>query len=331
LLGVLTMGRSYLLAALAVTAVVVAGAATANPTGVNGQLAFARFNPELGDTQAYVVNPDGSHERRLLTAADAAECPRWFSDGVHIATCGSAGAPFGGTRIVNVDDGTSREIGGLDPALFNPCGMPSPDGTRLLCETFGIDDPSVNGIHAIRTSDGGDLQRITSNPGGDDVPLDWSPDGKRILFQRFDDGGNEGLFIVNINGTGLKRLLPPGSSVTCCEASWSPQGNDMVFSMRASPANHSSLWLVHRDGSGLHQIDIQPASACGGLNADPSADGCFDPSWSPDGTKIVFAKGMNGDVDANIYTVNPDGTSLTQVTHTGGSQSPDWGTHPLAH
>ena len=27
--------------------------------------------------------------------------------------------------------------------------------------------------------------------------------------------------------------------------------------------------------------------------------------------------------------VNVDGTGLTQVTHTGGSQGPDWGTHPL--
>ena len=27
--------------------------------------------------------------------------------------------------------------------------------------------------------------------------------------------------------------------------------------------------------------------------------------------------------------MNLDGTGLRQVTHTGGSQSPDWGTHPL--
>jgi Tol biopolymer transport system component len=77
-------------------------------------------------------------------------------------------------------------------------------------------------------------------------------------------------------------------------------------------------------------VNIQPSAACGGANADPSADGCFGPGWSPDGTKIVFAKGQNGDVDANIYTVNIDGSGLTQVTHTGGSQSPDWGVHSLA-
>jgi Tol biopolymer transport system component len=93
---------------------------------------------------------------------------------------------------------------------------------------------------------------------------------------------------------------------------------------------HSSLWIVHSDGSGLRPVNVQPASACGGANADPSADGCLEPSWSPDGTKLAFAKGQSLDRDGEIYTVNVDGSGLTQVTHTGGSQNPDWGTHPLA-
>jgi Tol biopolymer transport system component len=107
--------------------------------------------------------------------------------------------------------------------------------------------------------------------------------------------------------------------------------SDAVFSRHVTPDVHSSLWIVHSDGSGLRPVNLQPSTACGGRNDDPAADGCFSPGWSPDGTKIVFAKGKNSDVDANIYTVNVDGTELTQVTHTGGSNSPDWGVHPLAH
>jgi Tol biopolymer transport system component len=137
------------------------------------------------------------------------------------------------------------------------------------------------------------------------------------------------VFVVNVNGTGLKQILPPSLAFGCCALDWSPQGNEIVFSRHASDDVHSSIWVVHADGSGLHEVNVQPSSACGGANSDPTADGCFGPSWSSDGTKIVFAKGKNGDVDANIYTVNLDGTGLTQVTHTGGSQSPDWGVHPL--
>jgi Tol biopolymer transport system component len=80
----------------------------------------------------------------------------------------------------------------------------------------------------------------------------------------------------------------------------------------------------------LHEIEVSPANACGGLNSNPSADGCFQPSWSPDGKKIVFAKGKSGDFNAEIYMVDADGTGLTQITHGGvGAENPDWGTHPL--
>jgi Tol biopolymer transport system component len=320
--------RKLIICGVLVALAVSAGVAGARPAGSNGQIAFARFNPALGDTQVYVVNPDGTNERLVQGSTDTGECPTWFADGAHIAVCGSP-ARSGGSRIINPDDGTFRDVGGQDPNLFNPCGIPSPDGTLLLCETFS-DDGSLNGIHLIRSSDGGGLQQVTSNPGGDDVPGSWSPDGKRIVFHRFGPNDDEGVFVVNVNGTGLKQILPPSLAFGCCALDWSPQGNEIVFSRHVSEDVHSSIWVVRADGSGLHEVNVQPSSACGGANSDPTADGCTGPSWSPDGTKIVFAKGQNTDVDANIYTVNVDGTGLTQVTHTGGSQSPDWGVHPLA-
>jgi hypothetical protein len=169
----------------------------------------------------------------------------------------------------NPDDGTFRDIDGQYPGLFNPCTSPSPDGALLLCETFS-DDGSQNGIHTIRSSDGGGLTQITSNPGGDDVPGSWSPNGKRIVFQRFGPDSYEGVFVVNVNGTGLKRILPPTVPANCCSFDWSPQGNDIVFSRHVTPDVHSSLWIVHSDGSGLHEINVQPASACGGANAIPT-------------------------------------------------------------
>src|SRR6266516_4834570 len=103
-------------------------------------------------------------------------------------------------------------------ARFNP----------TLGETFS-DDGSQNGIHTIRSSDGGGLTQITSNPGGDDVPGSWSSNGKRIVFQRFSPTGDyEGVFVANLNGTGLKRILPPTMPVNCCTLDWSPLGNELV-------------------------------------------------------------------------------------------------------
>src|SRR4051794_13256010 len=91
---------AFLGVALAVVAV---SPAAARPPGRNGQITFARFNPALGDTQVYVINPDGTHERFVQASTDTGECPRWFPDGAHIAICGSPALPGGGSRIINPD------------------------------------------------------------------------------------------------------------------------------------------------------------------------------------------------------------------------------------
>src|SRR5206468_5806786 len=184
--------------------------------------------------------------------------PTWFPDGAHIATC--CDLPGGGSRIINPDDGTFRDIDGQYLALFNPCTNPSPDGTLLLCETFS-DDGSENGIHTIRSSDGGGLTRITSNPGGDDAPGSWSPSGKRIVFERFSASGDyEGVFVVNVNGTGLADH--PGDYARLLLLRLVAQGNEIVFSRHVTPDVHSSLWIVHSGGTGLRPVNVQPSSAC---------------------------------------------------------------------
>jgi len=94
----------------------------------------------------------------------------------------------------------------------------------------------------------------------------------------------------------------------------------------------SSVWVVHFDGSGLREIRLQAQPACGGPISDPASRGCIHPRWSPDGKQIIFSiftADATGEVE-NVYTVNADGTGLTQITHGGAAVgTPDWGTHPL--
>jgi Tol biopolymer transport system component len=292
--------------------------AGANARQANGRIAFVRFDPALHDDFVYTANPDGTHEQQLLQTG--AEGPRWSPDGTRIAVF-PHDVDGVSQRIVDPDDGSYVDLPNPDPDMFLPCFVWSTDGARLACEGFG-NDPNDNGMYTVHSSDGGGLERVTANPGGEDCPGDYSPNGKRIVFLRLDDeGAIVGLFSVKADGEEQpRRLTPAGMDLTLACGSWSPQGNEILFAARGAPGARSSIFVVHSDGSDLRQI---PIASCGG------SVGCLQPVWSPDGQKIVFTLFVPG-AHTSIYTVNADGTGLTQVTSSAsGEDGPDWGTHQL--
>jgi Tol biopolymer transport system component len=315
---------------MATVAALIAIPAAANPRGSNGRIAFGRDDLALGDVVVYTANPDGSHQQQLLPFG--AEAARWSPDGTlvkvnpHVEPDGSVAA-----TIVNPDTGARRDLLNPDPARFDGmfCDPWSPDGKRFACEglSFGI-DPTLNGIYTIRSSDGGGLEKVTSDPYGDDFPNDYSPNGKRLVFRR-GSSSEDGFFTVKLNGSDLRRLTPVGMDVNFEPARWSPQGNDIVFSAHVPDTTRSSIWIVHSDGSGLRRI---PIDSCGGAFSDPNSFGCTHPAWSPDGQKITFARFSAATGDRDIFTVNADGSALSKITDTPSlsEELPDWGTHPLA-
>jgi Tol biopolymer transport system component len=297
-----------------------AAPAQAKVPGPNGQIVFQRIDRKLGGTTIYTMNPDGSHVQQLF--ARGAEFPHWSPDGrkVSIFCCDDGMA----AHIVDADTGSFRELAPPDPTLEVHCGLWSPDARRFACESYGITDPGRNGIYSIRTSDGGGLKRITTNAGGADTPVDYSPDGKRLVFVRQDPTGRVGLFVTALDGSGLLELPTPGLILEFgfFAGSWSPSGNKILFVARTAPDHRRAIWVVNADGSGLHQLPITPS--CGGAFSDPKSISCFDPGWSPDGTKIVFT-GVSASGPQSIYTVKADGSGLVQVTHGLTDGLPDWG------
>ena len=49
-------------------------------------------------------------------------------------------------------------------------------------------------------------------------------------------------------------------------------------------------------------------------------------SWSPDGTKIAFTSNRTGTYQ--IYTMNADGTDISQLTKGPDAHLAAWGSHP---
>jgi Tol biopolymer transport system component len=287
------------------------------------RIAFSRN--EGGDTLfTYTAATDGTDVRPLFTEQPS-EMPRWSPDGsqIQIFCCDEPVA----AHLIDPATGSVRTLPLPDPALETHCGFAwSPDGRRLACEVFGIDDEQLNGIYTIRTSDGGGLQRITTNPGGDDTPGDYSPDGARMVFTRSDPKGHAALFVTNVDGTGVRELTNPDRPlIEISPGSWSPAGDKILFAARRSQDHHKTIWVVNADGSSLHELRIEPA--CGGLWSDLDAIGCYSPTWSPDGEQIAYVRSTPDGVDDGIFIANADGSGSVQVTD-GEDDEPDWGAQP---
>jgi Tol biopolymer transport system component len=313
-IALVTVAGMVLLVLVAVT-----GSAGAKAPGPNGQILFGRNDPDVGEPSLFTVNPDGTGERLVVHAPTC--CYAWSADGSKISL--AANAPDGRvtTALVN-PDGSGYEVKTIpDPTLNLECPAWAPDDSRLACEGWDDTNPTrAHGVFTVRASDWGDLVPVTSNTlGGSDIPGDYSPEGTRIAFWREDParGAPFALFVVNTNGSGLHQIS--GWQKDFGGASWSPDGQ-WVLTDNAQ----GSLYVVHPDGTGRQQISLQVSSR----------RFAFEPKWSPDGTKIVFAlftaratrTGQEG-----IYTANADGSDVQRVTSPPTFDTePDWGPHPLS-
>ena len=320
-----------LLVAFALAAVAAIPAAATTP-GSNGQIAFDQCNAVCGTATpgAYTANPDGTSERLIVPNTC---CPGWSPDGSEVAI------PYGtndgriGCAIINANGSGYKPFPIPDPTLNVGCGTGSwsPDGKRLASESWDDSNPARNGIYMISSTNGRGLTRITANPYGTtnshDLAQSWSPDGKRLVFIRYDANGvSVGLFVVTISDGQVREIFPDTRLNPAVD--WSPHGDLIIFSRHVTPNVRGSIWVVNSDGSGLREIQI-PGLPCGGTVGSRVAYGCHGTGWSPDGTKIIFAAAshMTG---ANIYTANINGSGLSQATHDGDDDDPTWGTHALA-
>lgn len=139
----------------------------------------------------------------------------------------------------------------------------------------------------------GDVRRLTTHPNGDELAA-LSPDGTSVVFTSR-RSGNDSLFLIDADGTNLRRLTAPLTDGGDSWPSWSPDGKAIVFGSDRDGFD-DDLWIINVDGTGLRK-----------LFGDPEL-GEIWPSWSPDGTLIAFISG------GDVFTIRPDGTGLAKIT-----------------
>ena len=267
-----------------------------------GWLVFTRFDPAIGDDATFLRHPDGSL-RRLFPGGSSG--PHWSPDGELVSIAACADPPACQTAAVLVDPDT-RDFKVLPmPAptrVFTSCLIWRPDGKRLACEGFGEPDQSLTGVYTISVN-GGDLRRLTWNPGGDDNPLDYSDDGTRLLFTRTKAGQPEdsgALFVKNLPPRGkAHRITPWGFSDN--QAEFSSRGGRIAFEHRGS------LYFAYPDGDPVQEVRLDTVRGYG----------AGDFTWSPTGKRLAFLLATpkpDGSYREGIATAFANGSHVRWVT-----------------
>ena len=81
------------------------------------------------------------------------------------------------------------------------------------------------------------------------------------------------------------------------------------------PDGGAEVGIVNADGTGFAQLTFGNEEAFS-----------FAPSFSPDGTKIIFSRFPSTGDGVDLFTMNPDGSGVAKVTGTASVELwPQWG------
>jgi Tol biopolymer transport system component len=177
----------------------------------------------------------------------------------------------------------------------------SPDGRRIALE---IDPPGGGCNVALMNPDGRALVVLPHGPHICEGDPSFTPDGSRIVFDRFNaEINDEAFWSMDVNGNDRQRIGP-----CCADPNVSPDGERLSF-VAFGPTVGQALLTSDIDGSNV--LQLTPFTFDVGVKQD----------WAPDGRHLVFiinANFLNPADSANIATIRRNGTQLRFLTHYHG-------------
>jgi len=276
----------------------------------DGKIAFSS-NRE-GNTNIFVMNPDGSDVTELTVTPGGEIRPSWSPDGSKIAFQSFRDGD-GEIYIMNADGSNQRRLTTSPGSDGRPNW--SPDGTKLVFQsrrsgetpiTFHSkqDRKDFNTKIYVMNTDGSEQVQLTNIP-GDDMHPSWSPDGSKIIFGSNMHGG---ITMIDLDKKARINLTPQKSDWA---PQWSPDGTKIVFYSRHN--GNRDIYVMNADGT--NRVNL----------TKHSAEDVF-PCWSPDGKKILFHSDRDGNNE--IYIMDVDGTNLKNLTnHPSDDTHPSWSSH----
>ena len=308
--------------------VITAGDAVQPSWSPNGhRIAYWGFSGENAQRDIWTVAPGDGAPVRVTSDPAVDWNPVWSPDGRHLYFSSDRAGGFSLWRVA-VDEASGRPRGAPEPVPLPRSEVAhfsfTRDGARLAMSALAAQSNLEALTFDPQTRKAGQRRRLTnrSEPGtfGPRDAPSLSPDGQWLVFaDRF--RGQQDLWVVRTDGTGLRRLTDDGARDA--NPSWFPDGQRVMF--RSDRSGRWQVWTIAADGGSPTQVADMPGavqrlvlSPDGGraistqlalqgpsryslvmFNPGVAAghqrleelpqppDGFFPSMWSPDGSRIL--------------------------------------------
>lgn len=248
----------------------------------------------------YIMNADGSGQRRILYHDQALAYPEWSPDGSNILFHKHQREEIVSINVMDADGGNERRL--TQAESYDAAPFWSPDGNRIV---FSRDEDIW-----VMNADGSEQSLLMDDPVAANG-AEWSPDGSQILFESGRHGNTE-IYVMDSDGTNLKRLT--NNETEDWWPTWSPDGSQIAFMSILD--RDWEIFVMNANGGNLRQLTKNEFDDRG-------------PAWSPDGTRIAFVSNRDTGLqnDTEIYVMNADGSDQQRITEKSGFE---WGVDWLA-